>query len=155
MSLWKRTTPNQIMAEQIGWQSEKSMQRGWNLMQKVSGHHDINFLTPINSLQASPRKEEERPVQEAKALYYFSLTITSLHCELFWEKDSEHLQSRLPVSENLSPYGIFVSNSNHLKPTWSKTLPVAAWRPSSLFYFHFSPSCLYFVNDIRENDLLS
>ena len=68
----------------------------------------FNFSTPINSpkLLHSKRRGEtkrEKRVQEAKALRYFSFTITSLHFELFWEKDSEHLQSHLPVSENLHP----------------------------------------------------
>ena len=63
----------------------------------------FNFSTPINSPKLLHSKGGEKRVQEAKALHKFSLTITSLHFELFWEKDSEHLQSRLPVSENLHP----------------------------------------------------
>ena len=155
MSLWKRTTPNQMMAEQIGWQSEKSMQRGWNLMHKVSGHHDINFLTPINSPQASLRRGgwETSSRGESSALFLLHHNqppLRALLREGFWASSESS-----PSEWEPSPYGIYVSNNNHLKPPWSKTLPVAAWRPSFLFYFHFSPSCLYFVNDIRENDLFS
>ena len=122
---------------------------------KVSGHHDINFLTPINSPQASPRRggRETSSRGESFALFlphHNQPPLRALLREGFWASSESS-----PSEWESPPYGIYVSDSNHLKPPWSKTLPVAAWRPSSLFYFHFSPSCLYFVNDIRENDLFS
>ena len=122
---------------------------------KVSGHHDINFLTPINSPQASPRKggRETSSRGESSALFlphHNQPPFRALLREGFWE-----LSESSPSEWEPSPYEIYVSDSNHLKPPWSKTLPVAAWRLPFLFYLHFPPSYLCFVNDIRENGLFS
>ena len=158
MSLWKRTTHYQIMAEPMGRWCEKSAQQGMKFNVKVLGHHEINFSMPINSPKLlhsrkgrTKRETSSRGESSAQILpHHNQPPFRALLREGFWE-----LSESSPSEWEPSPYEIYVSDSNHLKPPWSKTLPVAAWRPSFLFYFHFSPSCLYFVNDIRENDLLS